>query len=128
LTLPPGIQAFRIVLYSDPILLAEGGPASEAAFAIPADIPAGSHTLVLWTLVDGVLQVSGTSFDVQGDPTTNLPTTGSRRCCWWVSGCRFSSWHAAAPTRASRDRGGTQDAGCRHCRSPRVVRDLHPPC
>jgi hypothetical protein len=75
--LPPGTQAFRLVLYSDPVLLAEGGAATAATFAIPDDIPVGTHTLVLWTLVDGVVQVSGTSFAVTFDPVTGLPATGS---------------------------------------------------
>jgi hypothetical protein len=77
LSLPRGTQAFRIVLYSDPRVLAEGGAATDATFTIPDDIPVGRHTLVVWTLVDGVVQVSGASFDVPSSPTTNLPATGS---------------------------------------------------
>jgi hypothetical protein len=65
------------VLYSDPRVLAEGAAATDATFTIPDDVPAGRHTLVVWTLVDGVVQVSGASFDVPSSPTTNLPATGS---------------------------------------------------
>ncbi|MGK2950648.1 MAG: Ig-like domain-containing protein, partial [Acidimicrobiales bacterium] len=87
LRLPRGASAFRVVLYSSPVVLAEGGAVEAVDVTIPADTEPGRHTLVLWALVDDEVVVQGHELLVAAaqDPAppgttppsaTKLPTTG----------------------------------------------------
>ena len=75
--LPPRTQAYRLVLYSTPVVLDEGGPAVAAVATIPTDVR-GSHTLVLWAVVDDQVIVQGLPVTVGLSPGSfELPSTGS---------------------------------------------------
>lgn len=74
--LPAGTRSFRIVLYSTPTVLAEGGVATETVVTIPAGI-SGDHTLVLWAVVDGEVVVQGLPITVGAAPPRTIPATGS---------------------------------------------------
>ena len=76
--LPGGTRSFRLVLYSDPVVLAEGGAAESATVTLPPDTPPGQHTLVLWAVVDGAVVVQGLPVTVTLAPGGSvLPVTGS---------------------------------------------------
>ena len=66
------------MLYSDPVVLAEGGPAESATATIPADTQTGAHHLVLWAVVDGNVVVQGLPVTVSLAPGGSvLPVTGA---------------------------------------------------
>lgn len=66
------------MLYSTPVELAAGGSATNVDVVIPADTALGSHTLVVWALVDGEVKISGLVVDVLTLlPPGGLPATGS---------------------------------------------------
>jgi hypothetical protein len=75
LLFPQGTTAFRAVLYSTPTVLAEGGAATSTEVAIPAGTTPGTHTLVVWTLVDGQVRVAGQELVVLEDDGASNPTT-----------------------------------------------------
>jgi len=73
-----GAIEHRVALYTTPVVLAAGGAATSVEVVIPADIAVGRHTLVVWVLVDGDVQISGLVVDVVAALTPGeLPATGA---------------------------------------------------
>ncbi len=86
-TLPSGTSRFRLVMYSEPEVLASGTTGGAMTATIPLAIAAGSHQFILWSIVDGVPEIRGATVEVTGPvPTDNLPATGtdSRTPLWWA--------------------------------------------
>jgi hypothetical protein len=78
-TMRNGTSSFRLVLYSDPIVLATGNSGGTYEVGVPATLAPGPHHLVLWAVVDGILEVRGTAVQglAQSGPVGELPATGS---------------------------------------------------
>lgn len=75
--LPFGTVQYRVAVYSDPVVLASGGPASSVEVTLPSSLAAGSHTLVVWALVGSGVVVEGHAFElVTIGPAPGLPVTG----------------------------------------------------
>ena len=94
--LPPGTQAYRVAIYSTPILLAAGGAASSVEVTIPTDLAPGAHTLVVWADVGDEVIVLGSNLTVQAPLYTgSLPATGSSSTPWTTWGLLLVALGAA---------------------------------
>ena len=87
-TMRDGTTSFRLVVYSDPTVLATGNTGGTYQATIPSSLAPGTHHLVLWAVVDGIVEVRGAAVRVlpQSDPVGELPATGSSpRLGLWVA-------------------------------------------